>query len=231
MAGRGTDIKLGRACSPRGEPRRNSTDGGGLHIIGTERHEARRIDRQLRGRSGRQGDPGSSRFFLSLEDDLMRLFGSRPHRRADGPLGVQEGEVIEHPLVTRAIERAQKRVEAHNFDIRKHLLEYDDVMNQQREVIYELRNQALTSQDMSATVLESVEEAVRERAEKTTGGGQAHRAEWNLRGLCDELSFLLMTPVQPADLETDRADVLVERATCGRASGPTAPARPSSGRR
>jgi preprotein translocase subunit SecA len=202
MAGRGTDIKLGPGV----------TGLGGLHILGTERHESRRIDRQLRGRAGRQGDPGSSRFYLSLEDDLMRLFGSDRIAGLMTRMGVEEGEVIEHGLVTRAISRAQKRVEAHNFDIRKHLLEYDNVMNEQRTVIYELRNQALTSQDMSVAVLESVGEAVRERAGKTTGGGQAHRAEWNLPALVDDLSFLLMTPVQPSDLETDRADLLVEQA-------------------
>jgi preprotein translocase subunit SecA len=202
MAGRGTDIKLGPGV----------TAVGGLHILGTERHESRRIDRQLRGRAGRQGDPGSSRFYLSLEDDLMRLFGSDRIAGLMTRMGVEEGEVIEHGLVTRAISRAQKRVEAHNFDIRKHLLEYDNVMNEQRTVIYELRNQALISQDMSVAVLESVEEAVRERAAKTTGGGQAHRAEWNLRALVDDLSFLLMTPVQPADLDTDRAELLAEQA-------------------
>jgi preprotein translocase subunit SecA len=202
MAGRGTDIKLGPGV----------TSLGGLHILGTERHESRRIDRQLRGRAGRQGDPGSSRFYLSLEDDLMRLFGSDRIAGLMTRMGVEEGEVIEHGLVTRAISRAQKRVEAHNFDIRKHLLEYDNVMNEQRTVIYELRNQALTSQDMSGAVIESVVEAVRERAGKTTGGGQAHRAEWNLRALADDLSFLLMTPVQPVELETDRADLLAERA-------------------
>jgi preprotein translocase subunit SecA len=142
----------------------------------------------------------------------MRLFGSDRIAGLMTRMGVEEGEVIEHGLVTRAISRAQKRVEAHNFDIRKHLLEYDNVMNEQRTVIYELRNQALTSEDISAAVLESVEEAVRERAGKTTGGGQAHRAEWNLRALVDDLSFLLMTPVQPADVETDRAELLAERA-------------------
>src|SRR5204863_4322716 len=114
MAGRGTDIKLGAGVA----------DLGGLHVLATERHESRRIDRQLRGRAGRQGDPGSSRFYLSLEDDLMRLFGSERIAGIMERLGVQEGEVIEHGLVTRAIGRAQKRVEAHNFDIRKHLLEY-----------------------------------------------------------------------------------------------------------
>ena len=126
----------------------------GLVIIGTERHEARRIDRQLRGRAGRQGDPGESRFYLSLEDDLMRLFGSERISGLMERMGVQEGEVIEHRLVTNAIGRAQKRVEAYNFDIRKHLLEYDDVMNQQRTLVYDLRNRALLSQDMSADALE-----------------------------------------------------------------------------
>ncbi|RJP76566.1 MAG: preprotein translocase subunit SecA [Candidatus Zixiibacteriota bacterium] len=133
MAGRGTDIKLGPGV----------VELGGLHILGTERHEARRIDRQLRGRSGRQGDPGSSSFYLSLEDDLMRLFGSERIAGIMDRLGVEEGEVITHPLITASIGRAQRRVEEQNFSIRKHLLEYDDVMNRQREVIYDLRNKVL----------------------------------------------------------------------------------------
>ena len=200
MAGRGTDIKLGA-----GVP-----DLGGLHILGTERHESRRIDRQLRGRSGRQGDPGSSRFYLSLEDDLMRLFGSERISGLMQRMGVEEGEVIEHPLVTGAISRAQKRVEAHNFDIRKHLLEYDNVMNQQRSVVYDLRNKALSSEDISATVLESIEEAVLERTDKFAAE-KLHREEWNLRGLADELAYLLMTPVTVADLETDGFGELQEK--------------------
>jgi preprotein translocase subunit SecA len=202
MAGRGTDIKLGTGV----------TDLGGLHILGTERHESRRIDRQLRGRSGRQGDPGSSRFYLSLEDDLMRLFGSDRIAGVMTRMGVQEGEVIEHGMVTSAISRAQKRVEAHNFDIRKHLLEYDNVMNEQRTVVYEMRHQALTAQDMSASVLESVEETTRERVDKATGGGQLHVGEWDLRALADELSYLLMTQVTPEELKTDKAEDLAERA-------------------
>ncbi|MFH1743742.1 MAG: preprotein translocase subunit SecA [bacterium] len=137
MAGRGTDIKLGE-----GVP-----DLGGLHILGTERHEARRIDNQLRGRSGRQGDQGSSRFFLSLEDDLMRVFGGERIKRIAERFGMQEGEVLEHRMVTRAIESAQKKVEEHNFDIRKHILKYDDVMNRQREVVYSLRNDLLNGED------------------------------------------------------------------------------------
>src|SRR5690606_31511666 len=116
---------------------------GGLHIIGTERHEARRIDNQLRGRAGRQGDPGSSRFYLSLEDDLMRIFGSGRISGLMERLGMEEGVPIEHNMVTRAIERAQKQVEAQNFGVRKHLIEYDDVMNKQRENIYTLRRQLL----------------------------------------------------------------------------------------
>ncbi|PJA29422.1 MAG: preprotein translocase subunit SecA [candidate division Zixibacteria bacterium CG_4_9_14_3_um_filter_46_8] len=154
MAGRGTDIKLDSSvvkspnCKMVTEPEANSCPyydkceknvPCGLHIIGTERHESRRIDRQLRGRAGRQGDPGSSRFFLSLEDDLMRLFGSDRISTIMDKLGIQEGEVIQHSMVTSAIGRAQKRVELQNFSIRKHLLEYDDVMNQQREVVYSLR--------------------------------------------------------------------------------------------
>ena len=116
---------------------------GGLHILGTERHEARRIDNQLRGRAGRQGDPGSSRFYLSLEDDLMRIFGSDRISGLMQRLGMEEGVPIEHGMVTRAIERAQKQVEAQNFAVRKHLLEYDDVMNKQRESVYTLRREVL----------------------------------------------------------------------------------------
>jgi len=116
---------------------------GGLHIVGTERHESRRVDNQLRGRSGRQGDPGSSRFYLSLEDDLLRIFGAERIQRIMERLGMEEGEPIEHKLVTRAIATAQKRVETHNFEIRKHLLEYDDVMNKQREIVYGMRGEIL----------------------------------------------------------------------------------------
>jgi preprotein translocase subunit SecA len=194
MAGRGTDIKLGA-----GVP-----EVGGLAIVGTERHESRRIDRQLRGRSGRQGDPGESRFFLSLEDDLMRLFSSERISGLMQRMGVQEGEVIEHPMVTAAVGRAQKRVEAHNFDIRKHLLEYDNVMNQQRTVVYGLRDKMLLNTDMSEEVLDSIEDAVGERVSKVIGGAEAHRDEWNLKLLSDELSFLLMRPIAPADLEAAR---------------------------
>ncbi|HOX26403.1 MAG TPA: preprotein translocase subunit SecA [Candidatus Krumholzibacteria bacterium] len=157
MAGRGTDIKLDPDLGSL--PARWAQDGAlkrddwedeplGLHIIGTERHESRRIDRQLRGRAGRQGDPGSAIFFLSLEDDLMRLFGHERMNRVLGSLGVQENEAITHSMVTKAIEKAQIRVENHNFDIRKHLLEYDDVVNKQREVIYSQRREILVEQDV-----------------------------------------------------------------------------------
>jgi len=175
MAGRGTDIKLGKevvkhpncALDPTGHEGElcpyiddyNCFEGVpcGLHIIGTERHEARRIDRQLRGRSGRQGDPGSSKFFLSLEDDLMRLFGSDRLGAIMDRLGVEEGEVIAHGMVTKAIERAQKRVEMQNFSIRKHTLEYDDVMNAQREVIYDRRLAALEKESIKDEIMDLIE--------------------------------------------------------------------------
>jgi preprotein translocase subunit SecA len=147
MAGRGTDIVLGEGV----------IDLGGLHIIGTERHESRRIDNQLRGRSGRQGDPGSSRFYLSLEDDLLRIFGGERITKVMDRLGMKEGETIEHGIISRAIENAQKKVEGHNFDIRKHLLEYDDVMNAQREVIYRERKIALTNEDLKEKISEIIE--------------------------------------------------------------------------
>ena len=159
MAGRGTDIKLGQGVVHwEGEEGDKTKASGGLHIIGTERHESRRIDRQLRGRSGRQGDPGSSRFYLSLEDDLMRLFGSERIASVMDRLGIQEDEVITHSLITKSIERAQKRVEMHNFDIRKHLLEYDDVMNQQREVIYTRRNALLSGENPEGEIQRIIED-------------------------------------------------------------------------
>jgi preprotein translocase subunit SecA len=154
MAGRGTDIKLGADVA-------KSTDTDGLQIIGTERHESRRIDRQLRGRSGRQGDPGRSLFFLSLEDDLMRLFGSDRIAGWMDKGGAEEGEVISHPWVTGAISQAQKRVELQNFQSRKRLLEYDDVMNQQREVVYSLRLFALErGEQIKAEATRMVDQAV-----------------------------------------------------------------------
>lgn len=156
MAGRGTDIKLGKGV----------VDRGGLFIIGTERHEARRTDRQLRGRSGRQGDPGSSRFYLSLEDDLMRLFGSDRMSSVMQRIGIKEGEVIQHPLITKSVERAQKKVEENNFAIRKRLLEYDDNMNSQREVIYTRRNRALKGDRLKSEIFEHLEEYVQDVVEQ-----------------------------------------------------------------
>ncbi|MBI2504777.1 MAG: preprotein translocase subunit SecA [Candidatus Latescibacteria bacterium] len=179
MAGRGTDIKLNPEVVridrqivtsaltlderlPSGKTLRQTLneEPGGLQVIGTERHEARRIDRQLRGRAGRQGDPGASRFFLSLEDDLMRLFGSERIASIMDRLGAEEGEVIEHPMVTRSIERAQKKVEARNFEMRKHLLEYDDVMNQQRQVIYNRRHDVLERDSVRDQVEELIAECI-----------------------------------------------------------------------
>jgi preprotein translocase subunit SecA len=148
MAGRGTDIKLTD----------ETVDAGGLCIIGTERHESRRIDNQLRGRSGRQGDPGKSKFFLSLEDDLMRIFGSKRIEGFMTTLGMDEDEPIEHKMITNAISKAQKKVEGHNFEIRKHLLEYDDVMNEQRRVVYHLRKEILADKDNMGFINEMVED-------------------------------------------------------------------------
>jgi preprotein translocase subunit SecA len=154
MAGRGTDIVLGEGVK----------ELGGLHILGTERHESRRIDNQLRGRSGRQGDPGSSRFYLALEDDLLRIFGGERITKIMERLGMEDGEPIEHGLISRAIENAQSKVEGHNFDIRKHLLEYDDVMNQQREVIYRQRREALDGRDLKPAILDIISERSEEIA-------------------------------------------------------------------
>jgi preprotein translocase subunit SecA len=173
MAGRGTDIKLGPVLESQPSRRKNAeneevdvVETGGLHIIGSERHESRRIDRQLRGRAGRQGDPGASQFFLSLEDDLMRLFGSERIARLMDRLGAQEGEMLTHPLITRSIEQAQKRVELQNFQSRKRLLEYDDVMNQQREVIYSLRSFALEGgEELKAEAEKMIASGVEKRVE------------------------------------------------------------------
>jgi preprotein translocase SecA subunit len=159
---------------------------GGLHILGTERHEARRIDRQLRGRCGRQGDPGATRFFLSLEDDLMRLFGSDRIATVMDKLGAEEGEVIQHSMVTRAIERAQRRVEAQNFAIRKHLLEYDDVMNQQREVIYDRRLHALEGDDLKPEIMEMLDMVVETKV-LAHSDPSVVAEKWDLSGLQEEL--------------------------------------------
>jgi len=174
MAGRGTDIKLGPGVTESKPSKRKNAENeivdvvecGGLHIIGSERHESRRIDRQLRGRAGRQGDPGASQFFLSLEDDLMRLFGSDRIARLMDRMGAEEGEMLTHSLITRSIEQAQKRVELQNFQSRKRLLEYDDVMNQQREVIYSLRSFALEGgEELKAEAEKMIEKGVAKRVE------------------------------------------------------------------
>ncbi len=156
MAGRGTDIKLGAGV----------VDAGGLYILGTERHEARRIDRQLRGRAGRQGDPGTTKFYISLEDDLMRIFGSDRITSIMSRIGMEEGEAIQHPMITRSVERAQKKVEENNFAIRKRLLEFDNVMNQQREVIYARRRQALEGERLKGEVFDYLDELVASIVEK-----------------------------------------------------------------
>jgi len=172
MAGRGTDIMLGEGV----------TELGGLHILGTERHESRRIDNQLRGRSGRQGDPGSSRFYLALEDDLLRIFGGERITGIMEKLGMKDGEPIEHNLISKAIENAQSKVEGHNFDIRKQLLEYDDVMNQQREVIYRQRREALSGKNLKS----SIEDMIQEKAEDIADSFADERTlpeEWDLKGL------------------------------------------------
>lgn len=172
MAGRGTDIVLGDGVTER----------GGLHIIGTERHESRRIDNQLRGRSGRQGDPGSSRFYLALEDDLLRIFGGERITGIMEKLGMEEGEPIEHNLISRAIENAQGKVEGHNFDIRKQLLEYDDVMNQQREVIYRQRREALAGKDLKTSIEDMISEKAEEIAE-FFADEKTLPEEWDIKGL------------------------------------------------
>src|SRR5881409_38829 len=159
---------------------------GGLHIVGTERHESRRVDNQLRGRSGRQGDPGSSHFYLSLEDDLLRIFGSQRIQRIMERLGMEEGEPIEHKLVTRAIATAQKRVENHNFEIRKHLLEYDDVMNKQREIVYGMRRQILDGANQTDTIAEWIEDLVPVTLDSFAGPA-VHPEEWDLAGLNEAL--------------------------------------------
>lgn len=172
MAGRGTDIVLGDGVA----------ELGGLHIIGTERHESRRIDNQLRGRCARQGDPGSTRFYLSLEDDLMRLFGSDNISGIMDKLGMEEDEPIEHKIVTRSIESAQKKVEARNFEIRKQVLEYDDVMNQQREVIYDQRRQILEKADLKETVLDMASHIV-DRSMDMYAPKEAYSEDWDVKSL------------------------------------------------
>jgi preprotein translocase subunit SecA len=185
MAGRGTDIKLGPGVA----------ELGGLHVMGTERHEARRIDRQLRGRCARQGDPGSSHFFISLEDDLMRLFGSDRIGKWMEKLGLEEGQELTHPWLNRSIQQAQKRVEQHNFQIRKRTLEFDDVMNKQREVIYGFRNEIIHGEDVRDRLMDIMEEVVVDKvAQFTTADSDTH--DWKVRQLADwvNLNFPIGLP-------------------------------------
>jgi len=232
MAGRGTDILLGgnpkslaktfldeepteetmkkahqKALGIVQKEKEKVIQVGGLHVLGTERHEARRIDNQLRGRSGRQGDPGSSRFYLSLEDDLLRIFGSERISNIMGRLGIEEDQPIEHGLVTKAIESAQRKVEAHNFEIRKHLLEYDNVMNKQREVIYSQRREVLGSEDLKDTVMEMIEEQSEGLVDFYTDEKE-HSEDWDLKALRDavykQFSFKWsVTPVEENGIKRD----------------------------
>jgi preprotein translocase subunit SecA len=176
MAGRGTDIKLGEGVA----------DLGGLHILGTERHESRRIDNQLRGRSGRQGDMGSSRFYLSLEDDLLRIFGAEKISAIMDRIGIEENQPIENRLVSKAIENAQKRVEGQNFDIRKHLLDFDDVMNKQRQLIYEQRRKVLKGEDLWADIEGMIDEVVADIVANYVDD-KGHPEDWDLKALDDRI--------------------------------------------
>ena len=192
MAGRGTDIVLGPEVPAL----------GGLHIVATERHESRRIDNQLRGRAGRQGDPGSTRFFLSLEDDLMRLFGSANIATVMEKLGMDEDDPIEHPLITKSIEQAQKKVEGRNFDIRKYILEYDDVMNQQREVIYDQRRKILMGDSMRDNIFDMIDK-IADRGMELYANEKVYSEDWDYEGLIEfcEGFFMPEGQVTRASLE------------------------------
>jgi len=236
MAGRGTDIVLGGNAEGLAKEmlrdKKDQTDedfmkalekakdlcaqdkekvlsAGGLHILGTERHEARRIDNQLRGRSGRQGDPGSSRFYLSLEDDLMRIFGSDKISGLMGKLGMEENVPIEHKWITKSIETSQKRVEAHNFDIRKHLLEYDDVNNKQRTEIYSFRREILTGDDHKDKILEMAEDVLDDILAVYCPDDK-HAEEWNIKGLRDALfgQFSIFPDIEAKPFEELRNELL-----------------------
>jgi preprotein translocase subunit SecA len=191
---------LAEARQITGPEHQRVVEVGGLHIVGTERHESRRVDNQLRGRSGRQGDPGSSHFYLSLEDDLLRIFGSQRIQRIMERLGMEEGEPIEHKLVTRAIATAQKRVENHNFEIRKHLLEYDDVMNKQREIIYGMRRQILEGESQADTVAEWIEDLVAGTLDGYASEA-AHVEDWDLGALAEALHRQFDVKIAPAQFE------------------------------
>ncbi|PKN72404.1 MAG: preprotein translocase subunit SecA [Candidatus Cloacimonetes bacterium HGW-Cloacimonetes-3] len=214
MAGRGTDIKLGSGVvQGSSESYRNLSNAltdefpwglplDGLHVIGSERHESRRIDRQLRGRAGRQGDPGTSRFFLSLEDDLMRLFGSDRIAPMMMKIGLKPGDAIRHPWMTKAVEKAQKRVEEHNFEIRKSLIKYDEVMNQQREVIYSYRRSVLKGYDLKPEILDMIIETI----ENIVDGiipSDSYPEDWNLERICLWFKQSLNLGIEPRDLESD----------------------------
>ena len=188
MAGRGTDIVLGEGME----------ELGGLHILGTERHESRRIDNQLRGRSGRQGDKGTSRFYLSLEDDLLRIFGSEKISGLMARLGMEEGEPIEHTMVSKAVENAQRKVEAHNFDIRKHLLEYDDVMNKQREIIYALRKDILTGENQKEILFETIESVLEDKLADVCHK-DIYPEEWDIDEINELLERLFTIRMQKVD--------------------------------
>ena len=196
MAGRGTDIKLGAGVK----------DKGGLYILGTERHESRRIDRQLRGRSGRQGDPGTSKFYLSLEDDLMRLFGSERISSVMQRMGIKEGEVIQHRLITKSVERAQKKVEENNFAIRKRLLEYDDTMNQQREVIYTRRKRALQGDRLKGEIFELLEDYVQDLVEENFENVSADNIKEQILH-----NMLVEIKLEPVEFETLGHEGIVSR--------------------
>ena len=207
MAGRGTDIVLGEGIAKL----------GGLHVVGTERHESRRIDNQLRGRSGRQGDPGSSRFFLSLEDDLMRLFGSDRISGIMEKLGMEEDIPIEHPLVTKSIESAQKKVEGRNFEIRKQLLDFDNEMEYQRKVIYEQRRMVLESKDVKGHVLEMVKDTIEDILKSYTNK-EIYPEEWDWSGLKDHIKqtfsiSLVISKEEIPKLSIPKLqDILIEKA-------------------
>jgi len=196
MAGRGTDIKLGAGVRER----------GGLFILGTERHESRRIDRQLRGRSGRQGDPGTSKFYLSLEDDLMRLFGSDRASAVMQRMGLKEGEVIQHPLITRSVERAQKKVEENNFAIRKRLLEYDNTMNQQREVIYSRRQKALEGDRLKSEIFDLLEEYINDLVDRYYDDVLVNNLKEDLK-----LNLLVDVQLQPEEFESLGKEGVVQK--------------------
>ena len=202
MAGRGTDIKLGEGVK----------ELGGLKIIGTERHESRRIDNQLRGRAGRQGDPGESKFYISLEDDLMRLFGSQNLMNMFNSLGMPEGEQIQHKMLSKAIERAQKKIEGNNYGIRKNLLEYDQINNEQREIIYAERRKVLDGDNMRDTIIQMIDELIEKYVNSVINDSQIPE-EWNLNELNEIL--LPMIPFEPITFDAKRdegitKDILIQ---------------------